>query len=117
MKKTGLARILAAFGYSKEGLADTFRTEAAFRQELALCAFGLPLALWAAPGRASAALMVASLFLILIVEVVNSAIEAAINRHGPALHPESKKAKDAGTAAVFLAFLNAAAVWLICLLP
>lgn len=115
-KATGLRRILRAFSYTRDGLVSTFRTEAAFRQEVLLAAVMLPLAFFLAPDRPSLALMVGSLFLVLIVELVNSAIEAIVNRIGPEWNILSKNAKDAGSAAVFLSLVGAGLVWLICLL-
>src|SRR5690606_6960341 len=82
------------------GLRETYKTEAAFRQEVWLAAAGIPLACLIAPDRVALALMAGSLLLVLAVELLNSAVEAAIDRHGAERHPLAKKAKDAGSAAV-----------------
>lgn len=115
MKNTGIKRIVKAFGYSMEGLAASFREEAAFRQECLLAAVLLPLAAVFAPDRTSMALMMASVLLVLVAELLNSGIEAAVDRHGSEIHPLAKKAKDAGSAAVFVALANVVITWLICL--
>lgn len=114
-KKTGVARIIAATRYSLEGLAATFRTEAAFRQELALAVVLVPLGLWLGPTGAAKAVMAGSIMLVLIVELVNSAIESLVDRFGPDWNAHAKKAKDAGSAAVFVALWNVAIVWALCL--
>lgn len=111
-KATGLRRIINACGYSRDGLVTTFRKEAAFRQESIAALALLPLAFALAPDRVFLALMIASILLVLIVELLNSAIEAAIDRFGPERHPLAKHAKDAGSAAVLLALILAAVVWL-----
>ena len=110
-KATGLRRIKNACGYSFVGLKTTFQDEAAFRQEVVLCALLAPLAIYMAPDRLSLALMLGSLFLVLIVEILNSAIEATVDRFGSERHPLAKKAKDAGSAAVFVALLLVVVVW------
>lgn len=110
-----MKRLYNAFWYSWAGLVAAFKDEAAFRQEILLSLiafillFVLPLAL------TEKMLMGASMFLVLIVELINSAIEAIIDRVSAETHPLSKKAKDIGSAAVLLALLNAAFVWGICL--
>lgn len=114
-KAAGFARLLRAFGYSCDGLRTTFAKEAAFRQECIAAAVLVPLAIVIAPDRAMMALMIASVFLVLIVELLNSALEAAIDRFGPERHPLAKHAKDAGSAAVLLALILTALVWLLAL--
>lgn len=109
--KTGVTRILFAAGYSWKGLRSAFRKEAAFRQELALCVILVPLGLWLGTTGAERALLVGSLFIVLIVEILNSAIEAVVDRMGDEWHKLSGRAKDMGSAAVFLALLNVAVVW------
>jgi diacylglycerol kinase (ATP) len=108
---TGLTRVINAFGYSMKGLRDAFIHEAAFRQELLLCVVLLPLALWLGQGGIEQALLIGSLFLVLIVELVNSAIEAIVDRVGSEMHELSGRAKDIGSAAVLLALLNLFVVW------
>lgn len=115
-KNTGITRIIKAFGYSLAGLRACFASEAAFRQELALCAIMLPVALWVEVSRAERALLVASLLLVLIVELLNSAIETLVDRVGPEHHDLSGKAKDIGSAAVLVALVLAVTVWGVILL-
>lgn len=112
----GLTRIVKAAGYSWAGLRAAFKHEAAFRQELLLVLLALPLALWLGQTGVERALLVGSLMLILIVELLNSGIEAAIDRFGGELHKLSARAKDMGSAAVLFALINAAAVWLLVLI-
>lgn len=110
-ESTGIPRIYRAFGYSWAGLKATFRTEAAFRQELALCAILAPLACYLDITALERALLLASLVLVLLVELMNTAIETLVERISPEIHPLSKKAKDIGSAAVLLALLLAAILW------
>ena len=113
--KTGLRRVLNACGYSLHGLASAFRHEDAFRQEVFLAAVLIPIALVLDVGGASKALMIASVLLVLIVELVNSAIETAVDRISFDQHQLSKRAKDIGSAAVALSLVNVAVVWLLVL--
>lgn len=115
MKNTGITRIIKACTYSRDGLIDTFKSEAAFRQELLLAVVLTPFALYFAPDKIALALMLGSLFLVLVVELLNSSIEAVVDRHGTDIHPLAKKAKDAGSAAVFVALLNTVILWILCL--
>ena len=104
--QTGLKRIVKAFSYSFAGFKESFKTEAAFRQDL-LFALGAFLLLFALPFHGIAlAYMIFCLFFILIMELVNTALEAAIDRIGDEIHPLSKKTKDIGSLLVLLAFLN-----------
>ena len=109
--KTGLGRIWRALFYSFDGLRAAYRHEDAFRQEVWLALVLIPLAFVISATSVSRALMVASVLLVLIVELINSAIEAAIDRISLDHHDLSKRAKDIGSAAVFLALLNVAVVW------
>jgi diacylglycerol kinase (ATP) len=111
--KTGLRRILNAAGYSLAGLAAAARHEDAFRQELLLCAVLAPLALWLGENGVERALLIGCLLLVLIVELLNSAIEAAVDRISFENHRLAKRAKDIGSAAVMLSLANAAVIWLI----
>lgn len=113
---TGITRIVKAFGYTCDGLKAAFREDVAFRQEVYMAAVLVPAALWLTADGLSRALLIGSIFLILIFELVNSAIEAIVDRIGPEIHPLSKKAKDVGSAAVFVAFVNAAFTWFFILL-
>jgi diacylglycerol kinase (ATP) len=115
-RKTGIQRVLRACLYTRDGLVQTFKTEAAFRQELALAVLLIPTACYLAKDRSSLAIMIASVMLVLVAELFNSGIEAVVNRFGPEWNAFSKAAKDAGSAAVFIALVNVAAVWGICLL-
>ncbi|MBK7899384.1 MAG: diacylglycerol kinase [Azonexus sp.] len=104
-------RVVAALGHSLAGLAAAYRGEAAFRQEVWL---GIPLAVIAIALPVSAlerGLLIASLLLVLIVELLNSAVEATVDRVGLEHHLLSKRAKDIGSAAVLLSLINLAVVW------
>jgi len=109
--RTGLARIVAAAGYSRDGLLATFRGEAAFRQLVALNIVLIPLAFFCPVSRGERALMIAACLLSLIVELFNSAIEAVVDRISAERHPLSKNAKDMGSAAQLIALILIAAVW------
>src|SRR5882672_4080224 len=114
--KTGLQRLWNALGYSLQGMASAFRHEDAFRQECLLAALLIPTALLIPVGGTERALMIASVLLVLIVELLNSALEAAVDRISLENHILAKRAKDIGSAAVFLSLINVAAVWLLVLL-
>jgi len=109
--RTGLTRIWHATLISLQGLRAGWR-EAAFRQEAMLAIVMVPLALWLGNGWVESALLAGSVVLVLIVELLNSAVEAAIDRIGPEWHDLSKRAKDLGSAAVLLALLLAGGIWL-----
>jgi diacylglycerol kinase (ATP) len=108
--------VLRAFGSSMRGLAGAFRDEAAFRQELALAVIVIPLGLWLGHGAIERVVLVAPVLLVLIVELLNSAIEATVDRIGPERHVLAGLAKDIGSAAVLLSLVLLAVVWLIVLL-
>ncbi len=110
-----LRRILRALGYSREGLASAFRNEAAFRSECWLAALLLPVALALPLPLLFRAYLVFAVLLVLITELLNSAIEATVDRISSEIHPLAKRAKDMGSAAVFLALVNALLVWLLAL--
>ena len=105
--------MLNALGYSLAGLAAAARHETAFRLELAAVAVLAPAAFWLGESGVERALLVGSLFLVLVVELVNSAIEATVDRISFDSHRLAKRAKDLGSAAVLLSLANAAAVWLL----
>jgi diacylglycerol kinase (ATP) len=111
----GLKRLVSATVYSWQGLVSTFRHEEAFRLELVLFVILAPLAYWLGDNGIERALLIGSLLLVLIVEVINSAIEATINRIGTERHVLSGQAKDMGSAAVFIALVNVAVIWLLVL--
>lgn len=114
-QSAGIRRIIKALQWSLSGLKKAFQNEAAFRQEIVLCALLGPLGFWLGENPAEQCLLVGSLFLVLIVELLNSSIEAAIDRVSLENHPLAGKAKDMGSAAVFLALLNAGFVWTVIL--
>jgi diacylglycerol kinase (ATP) len=116
-KSRGVTRVLRALGASLRGLAGAYREEAAFRQELALAVVVIPLGLWLGHGAIERALLVAPVILVLIVELLNSAIEATVDRIGFERHTLAGLAKDIGSAAVFMSFVLVIGVWLIVLLP
>jgi diacylglycerol kinase (ATP) len=111
LKPTGFTRVFKAARVSWMGLAGAFREEAAFRQELALALIVIPLGLWLGRTGVERALLVAPMFLVLVVELVNSAIEATIDRIGRERHELSGLAKDIGSAAVFMSLLLLTVVW------
>ena len=113
--KTGLTRIWNAFFYSLAGLAAAFRHEDSFRQEVLIAAILVPAALFMPVSGLGKALMIASVLLVLVVELLNSAIEAAVDRISLEYHLLTKRAKDIGSAAVFISLINVAAVWLLVL--
>ena len=110
-KNKGLRRVLLAAGYSIKGLRAAWCQEAAFRQELIFSLVLIPIALWLDFSVMERLLLIAVLILVLVVELLNSAIEAAIDRIGPELHELSGRAKDLGSAAVLLSLLLAVGVW------
>ena len=113
--KTGLRRIWNAFLYSLDGLRAAFRHEDAFRQEVLLAAILVPAALFMPANGIGKALMIAAVALVLIVELLNSAVEAAVDRISLENHKLAKRAKDIGSAAVFLSLINVPVVWLLVL--
>jgi diacylglycerol kinase (ATP) len=109
--RTGLDRVIHAAGYSLAGLRSAHRFESAFRQEFWLAVVMLPAAFWLGRGWVEVALLAGSVLLVLIVELLNSAIEATVDRVSLELHDLAKRAKDYGSAAVLLSLLLAASVW------
>jgi len=112
----GLRRLIDATRYSLAGLAAAARHETAFRQELVLAAVLVPLGLWLGASGIERALLAGSVLLVLVVELLNSALETAVDRVSLEDHDLSRRAKDLGSAAVMLALVNAAIVWLLVLL-
>lgn len=108
---TGIKRIIDATGYSWKGLRATLKHESAFRQELFLCMVLVPVAIWLGPTAVEMSLLIGSLLLVLIVEILNSAIEAVVDRIGNEHHELAGRAKDMGSAAVMLALLNVFVIW------
>ena len=109
-------RLFRAIGYSFAGLRDAFVGETAFRQEVLLVLVLLPVAVWVGENNVERALMIGALFIVLIVELVNTAIETTVNRIGAGLNDFSRRAKDMGSAAVFLSLILALIVWALMLL-
>ena len=108
---TGLTRIIKATGYSAKGLCSAWQHEAAFRQELILMLFLTPMAFVVGDGLTQQLLLLAVAWLVMIVEVLNSAVEAVVDRIGTEHHELSGRAKDLGSAAVFLALTLTVVVW------
>ncbi len=109
--KTGVQRVLNAAGYSWAGLQAAFRHEDAFRQEVFLLVVLVPLALYLGDTGLERALLIGALLLVLIVELLNSAVEAAVDRISLDHHELIKRAKDMGSAAVMIALVNVGVVW------
>lgn len=109
--RTGLDRMIRATGYSVAGLQSAYRGESAFRQEFWLAVLLVPIAFWLGRSWVEVVLLVGSVMLVLIVELLNSAVEAAIDRISFELHDLSKRAKDIGSAAVFLSLLLCSGTW------
>jgi len=108
---TGIRRILRATGFSVQGLASAWKHEAAFRQEVVLLVILTPIAFWLGETVLLQALLIGVCLLVLIVELFNSAIEAAIDRHGDEHHELSGRAKDMGSAAVLVSLVIVLLVW------
>lgn len=113
--KTGLARIWNALFYSFDGLKAAFRHEDAFRQELLLAAFLLPLGIWLGESGVEKAMLSGVVLLVLIVELLNSGIEAIVDKASPETHALAKQAKDMGSAAVLVSFVLVVLVWILVL--
>ncbi len=109
--KQGLTRLFNALGYSRDGLSAAWKNEAAFREEVLLAAIALPLAVVLGKNGVERALLIGSILLILIVEILNSAVEAVVDKASPEKHELAKRAKDMGSAAVLLSLITAAAIW------
>jgi len=115
--KSGPKRILSAFFYSIDGLRTAWRYEHAFRQELAITVPGMVVALMIPVTALERVILIGVLLLVLIVELLNSAIEATVDRVSLERNPLSKNAKDLGSAAVMLSMLMAAVAWMLIVLP
>ena len=111
--KTGLARVIDAWGYSIQGLRATWKHEAAFRQESIAVLLLAPCAFTVAATLTQVALLLASLFAVLAAEMINSAIESVVDRIGDEHHELAGRAKDQGSALVFIAIAAAIVVWLV----
>ena len=115
--KQGLTRLFNALGYSRDGLAAAWKHEAAFREEVLLLLVAVPLALYFGQDGMARALLIGSILLVLIVEILNSGLEAIVDKASPEKNELAKRAKDMGSAAVLLALINAAVVWACVLWP
>lgn len=109
--KTGIPRIIDAFGYSMKGFAAAWQFEAAFRQEVVLGLILLPCSFWLATTHIELILLVASIFWVWMAELANSAVEAVVDRTGSERHELSGRAKDIGSALVFVSLVLLALVW------
>ncbi|MEZ5538891.1 MAG: diacylglycerol kinase [Pseudomonadales bacterium] len=112
--RTGIARIIAATGYSWAGFKQAWKCEAAFRQELVLTLLLIPAAFWLGSSAIEVALLIGSCFVVLITELLNSAVEAVVDLASPEQHPLAGQAKDMGSAAVFVSLTLVALVWGAC---
>ena len=113
--KTGIRRLANAFTYSVAGTLAAFKHEDAFRQEVILSIVLIPLAIYLGQTAIEQTLMIASILLIIIVELLNSSLEATVDRISVKRHKLSKRAKDIGSAAVFFSLVNAAVIWFLIL--
>lgn len=109
--RTGMDRVIHAAGYSVAGLREAYASESAFRQEVWLAALLLPAAVWLGQGWVEVALLAGTVWLVLITELLNSGLEAAIDRISFEHHDLSRRAKDIGSAAVFLSLVLCGGVW------
>ncbi|GAB6070839.1 diacylglycerol kinase [Thiomicrorhabdus hydrogeniphila] len=108
---SGLSRVFYAAGYSWKGFKSTWKHEAAFKQEVILFALMTPLAFWIGDNASETVILIAVLLIVLVVELLNSAVESVVDRIGEDYHKLSGRAKDQGSAAVFLSFFIAILVW------
>lgn len=113
----GFARIIKATGYSLKGLKAAYVNEAAFRQEVWLAVVLVPLGIWLGNGPLERVLLITVIFLVLMMELLNSAIEAIVDRAGTEQHELAGRAKDIGSAAVFVSLLLTVIVWAGILIP
>ena len=110
-ENTGIRRVLLATRYSVQGFVHAWKHEAAFRQEISLTLILVPIAMWLGRTGFERLMLIACCLLVLIVELLNSAIEAVVDRFGGEQHELSGRAKDLGSAAVFVSLVIVAAVW------
>jgi diacylglycerol kinase (ATP) len=113
--KTGIKRLANAFKYSVAGTLAAFKHEDAFRQEVILSIVLIPLAIYLGETTTDQALMISSVLLIIIVELLNSSVEATVDRISVKRHKLAKRAKDIGSAAVFFSLVNASVIWFLIL--
>ena len=115
--KKGFTRLWNALGYSRDGIAAAWHNEAAFREEVLLASIAIPLAIFLGKTGVDRAILISSIILILIVEILNSGLEAVVDKASPEKHELAKRAKDMGSAAVLFSLINAAIVWACILWP
>ena len=108
-----IRHIINAFRYTWAGLVSAWKNELAFRGEVVVAIVMVPLGIWLGRSAVEQALLIASILLILLMELLNSALEAVVDRIGPQRHELSKRAKDMGSAAVFISMVTAALVWIL----
>lgn len=108
---SGLKRVINAADYSREGFKSAWKNEAAFRQEVVLFSFMVPFAFWLGDDSSEWAILIAVLLMVLVVELLNTAVESVVDRIGEDYHKLSGQAKDQGSAAVLLSFVIAILVW------
>ena len=108
---TGIARVSDAFGYSMKGLSASWKYEAAFRQEITMGVLLIPVAFWLAQTHIELILLISSIFWVWMAELANSSVEAVVDRTGSERHELSGRAKDIGSALVFMSLLLLAIVW------
>ena len=113
---TGFSRIIHAFKYSFDGMAATFKSESAFRQDIVVCIIAAILQHFLNVSTMAHIVMLCSLWFIIIAELVNTAIETIVDRIGPDQHPLSKKAKDIGSAIVMITFVFVILLWVLLIL-
>ncbi len=109
--RTGMARLIAATGYSWSGFQQAWQHEAAFREELLLLIVLVPAAFWLGQTAVETAILLMSCLVVLITELLNSAVEAVVDLASPDIHPLAARAKDIGSAAVFVALIQVLVVW------
>lgn len=109
--RKGLARLVAATGYSWSGFQQAWQQEAAFREELLLLIFLVPAAFWLGQTAVETAILLMSCLVVLITELLNSAVEAVVDLASPGIHPLAARAKDIASAAVFVALIQVLVVW------
>ncbi|WP_020395527.1 diacylglycerol kinase [Thiolinea disciformis] len=110
---TGLTRLIKAGQYSWQGIKAAYQHEEAFRQEVWVLIIAIPLAIWLGESGLEKALLIGSILLLLIVELLNSAVEAVVDRIGSERHELAGRAKDMGSAAVTVAIINTLIIWLL----
>jgi diacylglycerol kinase (ATP) len=116
-ERRGLRQIIKAFGYSRQGLAAAWRHEASFRLEAQLLVLLIPLGIWLGASGVERALLIGSAMLVPAMELMNGGLEAIVDKTTPEQHELAGRAKDMGSAAVFICMLICAATWLLILLP